>query len=211
MTDRKEVNVDITDHENDATETSQEGTMAPDSETGGDGEKTVAETEGVKDAPETEKATPVEKTPEERIALLEDKLLRTVAEFDNYKKRTAMQFDQMAKAATEKLLLDIVEVVDNFERALAHAGEATDVDALRTGTELIYNQMRGILDRHNVTVIEALGKPFDPSLHEALMQVDSDEYDEGIVAMEMTRGYKIADRVLRHSKVGVAKGSSGGD
>jgi len=163
--------------------------------------------------------TAVEPTPEEepseeeklkkRVAELEDKLLRTAAEFDNYKKRMARQLEEMIRSANDKILLELLEVADNFERALRHSNEQAaqaDVQALQKGMELIFNQLKALLNRYHITPIDALGQPFDPTLHEALMQVDSDEYPEGVVALEISKGYKQGDRVLRHSKVGVSKG-----
>ena len=127
-----------------------------------------------------------------------------MADFDNYKKRQARLYDDLRRTANDGLLADVLDIVDNFERALEHANGQTDIDAFREGTQLIYNQMRDLMNRYKVEPIEALGKPFDPNLHEAMMKVPTDEYDEGIVAMEINRGYKHGDRVLRHSKVGVA-------
>jgi len=143
----------------------------------------------------------------QKIAELEDKLLRQHAEFENYKKRQARLLDDMARSQRERTLSDLLEIVDNFERALKHAEEEGDKGPLREGTEMIYNQMRGFLERYDVKPIEAVGHEFDPNLHEAMMQVETAEYDPGLIAVEITRGYTIGDRVLRHSKVGVARES----
>jgi molecular chaperone GrpE len=140
------------------------------------------------------------------LAEAEDRRLRTMAEFDNYRKRTAQQFDQMVRSANEKLLLEMLEIVDNFERALQHSDEAGNGEALRKGTELIYNQMQAILRRYEVEAIEAIGQPFDPNLHDAMMQTTSEIYAEGLVALEIGKGYRIGDRVLRHAKVAVSTG-----
>ncbi|MBN1212874.1 MAG: nucleotide exchange factor GrpE [candidate division Zixibacteria bacterium] len=158
-------------------------------------EKTVAE----KELSEEEKL-------KNRVAELEDKLLRTMADFDNYKKRTARQFDEIIGTANEKLIVELLEVVDNFERALEHGKDKTDFKAFRKGTELIFHQMKDFLARYDVRPIEAVGQPFDPARHEAVMQLPSDEYDEGVVAMEMTRGYLQGNRVIRYSKVAVSTG-----
>jgi len=142
----------------------------------------------------------------QRIGELEDRLLRTVAEFDNYKKRTANQFEQMVRSANEKLLLELLDVVDNFERALQHSNGESENESLRKGTELIYNQLLGILAKYDVKPIESVGQPFDPNLHEAMMQTPSNDYDEGLVAMEIGKGYVLGERVLRHAKVAVSTG-----
>ncbi|MEW6049801.1 MAG: nucleotide exchange factor GrpE [Candidatus Zixiibacteriota bacterium] len=161
------------------------------------------------EAPTVEEA---ELTPEEqlqsRVAELEDRLLRTAAEYENYRKRTLRQADEQIRAANDRLLGELLEVMDNFERALSHINEKTDADSLQKGMELIYNQLGALLKRYDVVPIEAIGQKFDPALHDAMLQVESTTYEEGTVAMEMARGYRQADRVLRHSKVGVSKGKS---
>lgn len=157
-------------------------------------------------APVDSEAPPAEPTPEEKIASLEDKLLRTMADFENYRRRTANQYEQTIRAANDRLLLDILEVVDNFERALQHAREAADAESLRKGTELIYNQLVDLLGRYNLTPIEAVGQSFDPNLHDAMMQTPSEKHAPGTVAFEITKGYRMGDRVLRHSRVAVSTG-----
>ena len=142
-----------------------------------------------------------------RVVELEDKLLRSAAEFDNYKKRMVRNYDEMIRLAGDRILKEVLDIVDNFERALNTDDNATP-ESLREGTKLIFTQMTGLLDKHNVKPIEALGKQFDPNFHEALMQVPSDEYDEGIVALEVGKGYLQDKRVLRHSKVGVSSGKA---
>ena len=149
---------------------------------------------------------------ETKIAELEDQRLRALADFDNFRKRMARQFDDAVRSANDRLLNELVEVADNFERAIAHTNDQGEVDAarlaaLKQGTELIFEQLRGLLARYNVRPLEALGHPFDPKYHEALAQIDSDQYDEGIVAAEINKGYLIGERVLRYARVAVSKGS----
>ena len=169
--------------------------------------KVGAEVAGEDDQPreEAEELTEEEKL-RRQVQELEDKLLRTAAEFDNYKKRTARRYDEMIRSAADGVLLELLGVVDNFERSLEHSNAKADFEARRKGTEMIYDQMRSLLAKYNITAIEAVGQPFDPSLHEAMMQMDTDEYDDGVVALEMSKGYLCGDRVLRHSKVGVSTG-----
>jgi len=158
---------------------------------------------------------------EERLAAkvqqLEDEKLLALADLDNYKKRMARQFDGMTRRANDQLLGDILEIIDNFERALQHGGESVtktddssspDKAALQQGTELIYNQMIDLLGKYDVKPIESLGRAFDPNFHEALMQIHSEDYEEGIVAAEVSKGYMQGDRVLRFAKVGVSKGKA---
>jgi len=172
------------------------------------------------DRAEPEDSQQVEAAEEERsegdilrtqVAELEDKLLRMAAEFDNYRKRISRQYEDMVRSANDSLIMELLEVVDNFERALNHTKGDTDFDSFYKGTELILNQMTDLLHKHEITPIEAVGKPFDPNLHEAMMQIESDEYGEGVVAMEMARGYRQGQRVIRHSKVGVSAGKKQSD
>lgn len=148
---------------------------------------------------------------EAKVAELEDQKLRALAELDNYKKRMARQFDETIRNANDRVLVELLEVVDNFERALSHSrdngdAQGTTVEALREGTELIYNQMKNLLAKYGVQPIEAVGRKFDPTYHEALLEMDSDEHAAGLVAQEINRGYLIDDRVLRHSRVAVSRG-----
>ena len=175
---------------------------------------TVTESENGSDATVETEAAP-ELTEEEKLTAqvteLEDRLLRSAAEFDNFKKRTARRFDEIVRSANDRILLQLLDVIDNCERALDHGNEQTDPEGYREGMKLIYEQLTTLLDKHEVSPIEAVGKPFDPNLHEAVMQTDSDEYPEGTVAVEMSKGYRQGERILRHSKVGVSAGAGGPD
>lgn len=135
-----------------------------------------------------------------------ERYLRLAAEFDNYKKRTAREFGEVIRTANLRLLLSLVELADNFERALGHEVDNDDAEAYRKGVELIYNQLADLLVKERVTAIESVGQQFDPNYHEAMMQSESDEYDEGIVCREIQKGYKIDNKVLRHARVVVSNG-----
>lgn len=165
---------------------------------------TEEEVQAAEQAPETETEAPPESTPEEQIAELNDRYLRLAAEFDNYKKRTAREWSDRVKSANSDLLYDLLDIIDNFERALAI--EHPD-SAYAKGVKLIFQQLQSLLERQGVSAVPALGEPFDPELHDALIHMDSDEYDEGIVCQEIRRGYKLHDRVLRHAQVAVSKGA----
>ena len=117
---------------------------------------------------------------------------------------------KVRSTGNDKILSELLEIADNFERALQHSDGAEGANgAVTDGTRMIYGQLKTLLERHGVTPIESVGQRFDPNLHEALLQVASDEYDEGVVAQEVTRGYMIDDRVLRHARVAVSKGPEG--
>ena len=142
---------------------------------------------------------------EAKIAELEDRVKRQMAEFENYRKRTekekAAMFEMGAKSVVEKIL----PVVDNFERGLGSVPETDKDGAFAAGMNMIYKQMMTELESLGVTPIEAVGQEFDPNFHNAVMQVESDEYEEGIVAQELLKGYMYRESVVRHSMVAVAQ------
>ncbi len=142
---------------------------------------------------------------ENKIKELEDRYLRLAAEFDNYKKRNARLYESMVQSVREDLIFPILEVVDNFERALDSSNGA-ELESFREGTRLIYQQLNDLLKKEGVEIIKSIGEEFNPNLHEAVMQVESDEYPEGIIAQELQRGYKMKVKVIRHSRVAVSKG-----
>jgi len=143
---------------------------------------------------------------EEQVKELEDRLLRLAAEFDNYRKRTAREFEYVYQNANENLILKLLDTLDNFERALDSAKTSNDYDSFHQGVELIYAHIKDILIKDGLKEIDAIGKPFDPNFHEAVTQAESDEYEEGIVVNEINKGYMLNDRLLRASKVMVSKG-----
>ena len=135
---------------------------------------------------------------------LYDRLLRKSAEFDNYRKRIERERRDMADQSVTDLLLDLLAVVDDFDRALsADAGDSAV--GYRKGVELIHSKLRDLLKRRGVRPIEALGADFDPNLHQAVMQEASPDHRDGEVIEELQRGYLIGDRLLRPAMVKVAK------
>ncbi len=145
---------------------------------------------------------------EEQAKELEDRLLRLAAEFDNYRKRTAREFAYLIKNANERLILELLETLDNFQRALDSAKTSSDYENFHKGVALIYTHMKDLLSKEGLKEIEVIGKPFDPNFHEAVTQAESDKYDDGIVMEEISKGYLLNDRLLRASKVVVSKGRS---
>jgi molecular chaperone GrpE len=132
-----------------------------------------------------------------------DQLQRSRAEFANYQKRSRAQADIDRQYAVGSLATDLLPVLDNFERALDAANKAGEGGILE-GLELVHKQLLAALAKHGVRPIEALGHPFDPNHHEALMQQPDAEHPEGTVVAELGRGYRHHDRVLRPSKVAVS-------
>lgn len=139
------------------------------------------------------------------IEELKDRLMRQMAEFDNYRKRTDKEKQQNYEIGAADFILKILPVVDNFERGLNAMSEDDKATSFAQGIEMIYKQLTKVLEDAGVTVIEAQGKEFDPMLHNAVMQQPSEEYESGIVIQELQKGYKYKERVIRHSMVMVAE------
>lgn len=148
---------------------------------------------------EDEKKNPLH----EKIEELEDKVKRQLAEFDNYRKRTEKEKDSMFEAGARSVIEKLLPVVDNFERGLASIPEEEQGSAHAEGMMMIYKQLMGELEKLDVKPIEAVGCEFNPELHNAVMQCESDEYESGIVAQELQKGYMYRDTVIRHSMVAV--------
>ena len=133
-----------------------------------------------------------------------DLLLRKTAEFDNYRKRVDRERRELAEFASADLLREFLPIVDNLERALKAASASESVDAYRKGVEIIVKQLSDLLRKRGVTPIDALGKNFDPHLHQGVTRTHSDEHRDGEVLEELERGYMLGDRLLRPSMVRVA-------
>ncbi|GIV33951.1 MAG: protein GrpE [Chitinophagales bacterium] len=138
---------------------------------------------------------------------LKDKYLRLYADFDNYKKRSAREWLEKSREAGKELILQILPVIDDFERAIATMDNASgNAEAVREGTMLIYNKLKKILEQNGVEPMQAKGQPFDPDKHEAISEipVEKDE-DKGMVLEEIQKGYLLNGKILRHAKVVVGK------
>ena len=177
-------------------------------------EETAAEAETAEAAgEESSSETPENKAPAsvkekaliEKVTALEDKVKRQMAEFDNFRKRTTKEKDQMFSMGEKNVIEKMLPVVDNFERGLAAIPEEEKGGALASGMEMIYKQLYKQLEDLGVKPIEAVGKEFDPNFHNAVMQVASEEYESGYVAQEFLKGYTYHDTVIRHSMVGVVQ------
>jgi molecular chaperone GrpE len=143
---------------------------------------------------------------EEKIKELEDRLLRLAAEYDNFRKRTAREFEALCQNANENLISKLLDTLDNFERALESAKSSNDYDSFHKGVKLIYTHLKELLEKEGLKEIEAVCKPFDPNFHEAVTQCESEEHEEGVVADEICKGYMLNEKLLRPSKVVVSKG-----
>ncbi|QSR87896.1 nucleotide exchange factor GrpE [Methylacidiphilum caldifontis] len=136
---------------------------------------------------------------------LQDKLLRTLADWDNARKRMAKEKEEAIKLANTKILEALLPVIDNFEIGIHSSQKATDVQSVITGVQMVLSQLVQILKEEGLEPIEALGKPFDPNFHESLGFVETDKVEEGSVATQLRKGYMYKGRLLRAATVYVAK------
>jgi molecular chaperone GrpE len=141
----------------------------------------------------------------EQAKLYFDKLLRLQAEFDNAKKRLEKEKLEFIKFAEGSLMLELIPIMEDFERALESANKKHDIESLKKGIEIIVKHFKNLLTKKGLKEMEAIGKPFDPDLHEALLQEGSSEYPENTVLEEYQKGYFLGDMVLRHAKVKTSK------
>jgi len=142
---------------------------------------------------------------EKEAAENQDKYLRAVAELENYKKRAARDRADSLKYGQENLIKDILPLVDNLDRAMAHACKSNDFEAFKEGLRLVQNQLNGCLEKQGVERIEAAGRDFDPNVHEAMLQVESPDHEHNQVVEEFEKGYLLNGRLLRPSKVSVCR------
>ena len=142
---------------------------------------------------------------QEQIDQLEDRVKRQLAEFENFRNRTEREKQAMFETGARSVIEKILPVVDNFERGLSTVSPENQSDPFVDGMNKVYRQLLTELDNIGVKPIEAVGKEFDPNLHNAVMQVESEEYESGIVAQELQKGYTYRDAVVRHSMVSVVQ------
>ena len=166
--------------------------------------ETAADEGADKKAPDAKDATA--KAEADKVVKLQQQFVRLQADFANYKKRTAAEKLQISEVVKMDVITNILPVIDNFERALQVPQDkvADDVKSFIDGYEMIYKQLLGVLEKEGVTKIDAVGKPFDPNYHQAVMRVPSDEYDDDVVVEVLQEGYLLGDKTLRPAMVKVA-------
>ena len=194
---------------------SNENTPETETETGEEvtGEETAAESaeeetaepskESRKEKKKREKADKKQDALKEKIEELEDRVKRQMAEFDNFRKRSEKEKTMMFETGAKSVIEKILPVVDNFERGLASVPEEQKTDGFAQGMEMIYKQLMTDLEKMEVKPIPAVGEDFNPDFHNAVMQVESEEYESGVIAQELQKGYTYRDGVVRHSMVAV--------
>jgi molecular chaperone GrpE len=135
---------------------------------------------------------------------LKDQLLRKQAEFENYRRRTERERTDIYKRGKKEVLIEMLSVLDNFERAITSVGNAAEEDALKLGIELIYKQFKDILTRMGIEPVDSVGQFFDPHVHEAVTIEQTSEHEANTVIEEFQKGYKLGDQLLRPAQVKVA-------
>ena len=163
------------------------------------------EKEEKKDKKKKDKSDKKQEVLKERIEELEDRVKRQMAEFDNFRKRTEKEKTAMFETGAKSVIEKILPVVDNFERGLATVPEEEKGGAFAQGMEMIYKQLMTELENMDVKPIPAVGEEFNPDFHNAVMQVESEEYESGVIAQELQKGYTYRDSVVRHSMVAVVQ------
>ncbi|EFF65986.1 co-chaperone GrpE [Selenomonas noxia ATCC 43541] len=156
------------------------------------------ETETAEAAPVEDKAAALEAELKEKS----DRILRLQADFENFRRRTAKEKEELAAVITQNILGDLLPLLDNFERAMAV--EQTDGEAFQKGVEMIFTQLREVLDKHGLQSIEAEGQTFDPNFHQAVMRVEDSDAPDGTITQVLQKGYQAKGRVIRPAMVQVA-------
>ena len=154
--------------------------------------------------PEAEVVDPVAEAKAES-ARFKEQWMRSAADFDNFRKRSRKELEDTRKAGREELLKDLLPVFDNLERAMSSAERATEVKPVSDGLKLVLRQFTDTLGRSGITKVPTLGQPFDPSMHEAIQQVETDDVAPGTVMAEVQPGYLQGERLVRAAMVVVAK------
>ena len=162
------------------------------------------------DSPET-KAEENKADPAAEMARLRDQLLRTAADFDNFRKRARREQEDAQKRGQQQVLKDLLPVFDNLERAAQHADTAGDAKAVADGVRIVLKQFETTLERMGIKRVPTVGVAFDPALHEAIQHVESPDQPAGVVLFEVQAGYTIGDTLLRAAMVVVSKGSAKGE
>ena len=167
-------------------------------------EETKESAETTEEVQEETETTAKPDKKDQKVQELNDKLMRTIAEFDNFRKRSEKEKSTMFEFGAKDIIEKILPVLDNFERGLGSISEEEKGSAFAQGIEQIYKQFVSVLEDAGVKVIETVGKEFDPNLHNAVMHVEDDALGENIIAEEFQKGYMYKESVVRHSMVKVA-------
>lgn len=199
----KELEKELEKEQNDVQEEPVEATKEQESAVE---QESTAESEAAKEEGKSKKSKKADKKNDklqEKIDELEDRVKRQMAEFENFRKRTEKEKGMMFETGAKSVIEKILPVVDNFERGLATIPEEDKGAPFAEGMNMVYRQLLTELEKLEVKPIEAVGQEFNPDFHNAVMQVESEEYESGVVAQELLKGYTYRDTVVRHSMVAV--------
>ena len=185
------------------TEENEEAADSGSTEAAAEPAKAESKDDNKKEKKKKEKADKKQEALKEKIEELEDRVKRQMAEFENFRKRTEKEKTAMFETGAKSVIEKILPVVDNFERGLAAVPENEKDGGFAQGMEMIYKQLMTELENMDVKPIPAVGEEFNPDFHNAVMQVESEEYESGVVAQELQKGYTYRDSVVRHSMVAV--------
>ncbi|MBT2695001.1 nucleotide exchange factor GrpE [Bacillus sp. ISL-55] len=173
-------------------------------------EETVEEVFAENEASENTEEMPAQDPMEQKVAELEGKLeeadnryLRLQADFDNFRRRSRIELEASAKYRAQSIISDLLPAIDNFERALKMDVDNEQANSLKQGVEMVYRSLLDALKNEGVEVIEAVGKEFDPHLHQAVMQAEDENFGPNIVVEEFQKGYMLKDRIIRPAMVKV--------
>lgn len=200
--DKQEKNLEEQDLEE--TDMPQQGTEA-ETETAGEPSAGEEEKTAKSDKKERKKKDKKQDALKEKVEELEDRVKRQMAEFDNFRKRTEKEKTAMFETGAKSVIEKILPVVDNFERGLASVPEEEKDGAIAQGMQMIYKQLMTELENLDVKPIPAVGEEFNPEFHNAVMQTESEEFESGVIAQELQKGYTYRDSVVRHSMVAVVQ------
>lgn len=193
--------IETTDNKNNTTGTSEIKDNQQEEVVAGEKQEDVAKTEA-EEVPVSDKKIPEEKSFEEKLAEMQDKYLRLSAEFDNYRKRTLKEKIDISKYAGEEILISILPIIDDFERALKHMASTADCNVTKEGIDLIYNKLSDFLKQQGVKEIDSLNNDFNVDLHDAVAKIPVEEEEKkGRIVEVVSKGYYLKDKVIRHSKV----------
>lgn len=184
-------------------ETSESGAADGETQETAETEAKEEPKEEKKDKKKKEKIDKKQEALKQKVEELEDRVKRQMAEFENFRKRTEKEKTMMFETGAKSVIEKILPVVDNFERGLATVSEDDKDSPFAQGMEMIYKQLMTELENMQVKPIPALGEEFNPDFHNAVMQVESEEYESGVIAQELQKGYTYRDSVVRHSMVAV--------
>ncbi len=203
MAEEKEIMQEDNLTEDNLADTAQEESAETVEKADADKESAKEEKEEKKEKKKKEKADKKQDALKEKIDELEDRVKRQMAEFDNFRKRTEKEKTAMFETGAKSVIEKILPVVDNFERGLSSVPEEEKDSGFAQGMQMIYRQLMTELENMEVKPIPAVGEEFNPDFHNAVMQVESEEYESGVIAQELQKGYTYRDSVVRHSMVAV--------